>query len=172
MTTSTLSAADILAMPLAELRERVDLAERLAIAGRHAPAGTPTSPAAAQPVKPAAAPKAATPSPAPAQPAPAPAASTATDDDEAALGGGSAAGDFGGDDDMLADFVEQLSPEDAKAKAVAIAKQVIAKKDTKELASAREIMQKYGVTKVSEVAAGKEVELYNDFHAGFPQYAG
>lgn len=180
MTASTLSVADILTMPLSELRERVDLAERLAIASRHTPAGTSTSAAAATPVKPAAAAAAPKPTPA-ATPAPAavattPPATAAVSDDEMALGGGSPAasdlGDFSASDDMLADFVEQLSPEDAKAKAVAIAKQVISKKDNSELAIAREIMQKYGVSKVSEVAAGKEVELYNDFRAKFPQYPG
>jgi copper(I)-binding protein len=69
-----------------------------------------------------------------------------------------------------AGFVEEVTPEQAKTKAVEIAKQVIAKKENSELAIARGIMQKYGVSKVSEVPAGKEVELYNDFKAGFPQY--
>lgn len=183
--TSTLTAADVLAMPLAELRERVDLAERLAIAARHASTSggvaaspatastTTTQPAPAGKPAAAAAPKAA-PKAAPAAAAAPAQAAPADDFAEDALSGSVASGDFevGGDDDMLAGFVEEITPEDAKVKAVEIAKQVISKKDTNELAIARGIMQKYGVSKVSEVAAGKEVELYNDFKTGFPQYAG
>lgn len=200
MTAQSLTAADILSIPIAELRERVELAERLAIASRHgssgtgsavaSPTGTSTSTQAGAAGKPAATAAAPKPAPAatakPATPAPAaaakpatpPAAAAAADDDEAALGGTSV-GDFtgdeltaGDDDDMLSGFVEDITPEDAKVKAVAIAKQVISKKDNSELAIARTIMQKYGVSKVSEIAAGREVELYTDFRDGFPQYAG
>lgn len=202
MTAQSLTAADILSIPIAELRERVELAERLAIASRHGSSGTgsavasptgtststqagaagkPAATAATPKPAPAATAKPATPAPAPAaaaKPATPPAAAAAADDDEAALGGTSV-GDFTGDeltaaddDDMLSGFVEDITPEDAKVKAVAIAKQVISKKDNSELAIARTIMQKYGVSKVSEIAAGREVELYTDFRDGFPQYAG
>lgn len=200
MTAQSLTAADILSIPIAELRERVELAERLAIASRHGSSGTgsavasltgtststqagaagkPAATAATPKPAPAATAKPATPAPAAAaKPATPPAAAAAADDDEAALGGTSV-GDFTGDeltaaddDDMLSGFVEDITPEDAKVKAVAIAKQVISKKDNSELAIARTIMQKYGVSKVSEIAAGREVELYTDFRDGFPQYAG
>lgn len=177
---SALTANDILSMPLAELRERVALAERLSIAARHAPGtDSPPKPTASANTAQSAAPvkgPAAQPTQQTATPKAQPTAKATPSDDftDDALSGGLSSGDFelGGDDDMLAGFVEELTPEAAKEKAIAIAKQVIAKKDNSELAIARTIMQKFGVSKVSEIAAGKEVELYKDFKAGFPQYAG
>ena len=189
-----------LAMPLTELRERVDLVERLAIASRHAVltgsgsaspsattgAGSPSSSQAATAGKGAQAGAASAPKPAAAKPAaaaakPAPAASETADLDAAFGDGGDAAasgggGDFadalGDGDDMLAGFVPDITPEDAKAAAVKIAGQVIAKKEQSELAIARTIMQKFGVSKVSDVPNERAVELMTEFKTGFPQYAG
>ena len=183
-----LTAADILTMPITELRERVDLAERLAIAARHSgnggSAASPSSTASANTAQAGAAGKtqagasgkttAPTATPKPATPAPAPVVAPAADDfAEDALSGsaGDALGDFdvsGGGDDMLAGFTAEMSPEDARAKAVEIGKAVIGRRDTNELAKARDIMQKYGVSKVGEVALDKAGELYNDFHTAFP----
>jgi hypothetical protein len=176
----------IVSMPLAELRERVELAERLAIANRFAstaiPAGAGASAASAsgdgkvaQPgagvkQQTAAEKKAAA---AAAEAAKKTAATPPADDDDAAFGDGtsSGAGDFGEGDDMLDGFVEDLSPEQAKAAAIEIAKKVIAKKDAKELASARTIMQSYSVSKVSDIPDDNAVEAYNKFKEAFPHYA-
>lgn len=181
---TVLISPEILTMPLAELRERVDLAERLAIASRHtnaAGSGPATSAAsasgtgkeapAAGTVKPAAKPAtsaAAKPAAAAAKPAAKPAPAV-VDDDDAAFGDGGA-GDFGDGGDMLDGFVEELSPEQAKAAAVEIAKKVIAAKEKEELTAARGIMAKYGVSKVSDIPDDSAVEAYEAFAEAFPQY--
>ena len=181
-----------LIMPLAELHARVDLVERLAIASRHAvlsgaaPAAPATTSAggagspqaggagkgdAAKPTAAKAADKAK------AAPAPTPAPETTSDADlEAAFGDETSTGNSGGDDfgdagDMLAGFVPDMSPADARAAATKIATGVITKRDGKELTTAREVMQKYGVSKVSAVADDKIVDLYTDMKAAFPNYA-
>ena len=184
-----------LTMPLTELRERVDLVERLAIASRHAvisgaapaapattSAGGAASPQAgaggkaptaaattkAQPQTPKADPK----------PSATVAAAAASDevDLDAAFGDGSSGGDdfaseLGDGGDMLEGFVPDMSPADARAAATKIATSVIGKKDTAELTTARTVMQKYSVTKVSAVPDEKVVELYTDMKKAFPQYA-
>ena len=188
-----------LTMPLTELRERVDLVERLAIASRHAVltgSGSPTASAtttagAGNKTQPPAADKgsaaaggtktqAAAPKPAATAPKPAAAAPAADDavDLDAAFGdagGGGDAGDFsaelGDGGDMLADFVPDMTPEDAKAASVKIAGAVIGKKDAAELTAARTVMQKFGVTKVSDVPNDRAVELLTEFKKAFPQYA-
>lgn len=175
-TTTTLTAAEILSIPLAELRERVDLAERLAIAARHggassAPAATPSAgssnkPQAAAVVKPT--------------PAAAPKAAPAAVENDDPLGdftsgdaGGDPLGDFGGtgDDDLMSGFVEEVSPADARTKAQTVAKAVIDKKDAAELDIARGILKKYGVNKIGEVKDDKIVQLWNDLHTAFPNVA-
>lgn len=175
--TTTLTAADILSIPLAELRERVDLAERLSIAARHGgassssaatpSAGSATKPQAAAVVKP-------TPAPA-AKPTPAAAAVVENDDplgDFTSGGdaGGDALGDFGGgaDDDLMSGFVEEVSPADARTKASEVAKIVIGRKVTSELDIARGILKKYGVNKIGEVGDDKIVALWNDLKEAFP----
>lgn len=188
-----------LIMPLNELRERVDLVERLAIASRHAVlagagaspssattgAGSSSSSQAAATSKPASTPAASStkPAAAAAKPAatptkPAAAAPAADADLDAAFGDGGTSGDAGdfsselGDGgDMLSDFVPDMTPEDAKAAAVKIAGAVIGKKEAAELTAARTVMQKFGVTKVSEVPNERAVELLTEFKKAFPQYA-
>lgn len=174
----------ILSMPLSELRERVELAERMALAARLTPSGTYDAESA--PVN-TAEPASGTDAPAPrkrrtkaeieaekAEAAKAEAAATGPSDDELMASMASEpAGDAGGaelslddigDDDMMAGFETaeiSLSVADARKKAEAIVNDIITKKDAARLAVAREALVKVGSQKASEVPDDKIVEFYN-----------
>lgn len=186
----SLTAQDVLAMPLGELRERVELAERLALASRLTPSGAyagdpaPVNPAAAAPAPAptrtrrtkeqiaadnAAAAGGGTPAAAPA------AASTGPTADElmaamepsgaaAAAGGELSLDDIGttGDDDMLAGFEQaELTIPELRQKVGEIVNDIVTKKDAARLAVAREALVKIGVQKASEVPDDRLKEFYD-----------
>lgn len=178
----------ILSMPLTELRERVELAERMALAARLTPTGTydaesapvntgstTTSAPAPEPAKPtrtrrtkeqiaadeAAAAAKATETPATEGPS-ADELMAAMSPEPAADDGGSELSleDIGGGDDMMAGFEASMTPEQARKEATAIIADIQTKKDTARLAVAREALVKVGARKASEVPDDKIVEFY------------
>lgn len=178
----------ILSMPLPELRERVQLAERMALAARLTPSGTYDGESSAVNTG-----ETASTTPAPAADAPKPrtrrtkeqiaadeaaakAAESSTgptaDEMMAAMSPEPAADEGGtelslddiGTGDMMEGFeVEQttLSPAEARQKAAEIITDIQTKKDTARLAVAREALVKVGAQKASEVPDDKIVEFYN-----------
>ena len=179
------TAEQVLTMPLEELRERAELAERICLAARLTPPGTyaasgsavNTAQPAATPAKPrrtkaqidadnaAAAGTGASTTTAAA--ATAPSADELMLDlapDPAPASGGDLVLDAGDDGDMLAGFEAleaEMSIDDLKTKVNEIVSDIVAKKDTARLTVARAMLVKFGVQKASEVPDDKLREFYD-----------